>query len=161
MMVHAVTTLNQELLKVSLMGEWHRPMQHLLMLASVPPIARTMTQLPKWAPAVRIGREVHTTTVLGAAFGVTSLPGEDLRGEAQPIPFPQPQPNVATSLFSNSDTRQAEVRLLTRTVMVYCYLSLPQMWGFRGLHAGQSRFHSHPKLKTAQAACAFSHHLWT
>jgi len=104
----AVKTLNAEISRVSLMGEFHKPLQHFLFLASIPPIARTMTQLPGWAPVVQNGREAQTSTVLGPAFGITSLP-EDSRGPQHTSPVAQPQPNVATTLFSNAETRGAEV----------------------------------------------------
>ena len=112
----AVDTLNKELLKVSLMGEFHRPLQHLLMLASIPPIARAMTRLPTWAPAGQNGRHVHNGTVLGPAFGITSLPEGDLESimeggmqawlaqQAQ-----EPQPNVAVTVFGEAESRAAEV----------------------------------------------------
>jgi hypothetical protein len=68
-----------------------------------------MTLLPGWAPVLQNGREAQTRTVLGPAFGITSLP-EDRQRLPSTTPVAQPQPDVATTLFSNAETRGAEVR---------------------------------------------------
>lgn len=105
----AATALSRELLQTSLMGDFQRPLQHLLYLASIAPIARVMTKLANWAPTVRNGREVHTKTILGPALGITSLPDVDWHF-GRVITTAQPQPNVALTLFRNPETRSAEVR---------------------------------------------------
>lgn len=91
------------------MGDFQTPLQHLRYFSSVPPVARVMTKLPNWAPKLRNGREFQTKTVLGPALGVTSLPDVDWHF-GRMINMPQPQPNVALTLFRNPDTRSAEVR---------------------------------------------------
>ena len=92
------------------MGDFQKPMQHLLYLASIAPVARVMIKLDNWAPAVRNGREVQTKTVLGPALSVTSLPDIDWHF-GRMITAAQPQPNVAMTLFRNPDSRAAEVFL--------------------------------------------------
>lgn len=105
----AVGALNETLLRTSLMGDFQNPLQHLRLLASIPPIARVMTQLPNWAPEVKNGRDVQTKTVLGPAFGVSSLPDIDWHF-GRMVNMTQPEPNVAMTLFRNAESRSAEVR---------------------------------------------------
>lgn len=90
------------------MGDFQAPLQNLLYLASVPPIARVMTKLDTWAPQLRSGREVQTKTVLGPALSITSLPDIDWHF-GKFVSTTQPQPNVALTLFRNAETRSAEV----------------------------------------------------
>lgn len=110
MYLSAAAALNRQLLQTSLMGEFQGPMQHLLYLVSIAPVARVMTQLENWAPAVRNGREIQTKTLLGPALSVTSLPDVDWHF-GRMITAVQPQPNVALTLFRNPESRAAEVFL--------------------------------------------------
>lgn len=104
----AVAALNRDLLKASLLGDFQKPLQQLLNLVSIAPVARVMTKLDNWAPAVRNGREVQTKTLLGPALSITSLPDIDWHF-GRMITAVQPQPNVALTLFRNPESRAAEV----------------------------------------------------
>lgn len=101
--------MNEQLLKVSLIGDFQRPLQHLIALASIQPIARTMTKLPAWTPQLSNGRELQTRTLLGPAFSVTTLPDQDAFFGGQ-IPVPPAQPDAVTTLFHSPETRQNEAR---------------------------------------------------
>ena len=108
MVFPAVAALNRDLLKASLLGDFQKPLQQLLNLVSIAPVARVMTKLDNWAPAVRNGREVQTKTLLGPALSITSLPDIDWHF-GRMITAVQPQPNVALTLFRNPESRAAEV----------------------------------------------------
>ena len=99
--------MNEQLLKVSLIGDFQRPLQHLIALASIQPIARTMTKLPAWTPQLSNGRELQTHTLLGPAFSVTTLPDQDAFFGGQ-IPVPPAQPDAVMTLFHSPETRQNE-----------------------------------------------------
>jgi hypothetical protein len=55
-MLGAAKELAQRLAAVSPLGEYQAPLQQLLALTAIRPIARTYVRLPAWLPPVRDGR---------------------------------------------------------------------------------------------------------
>lgn len=114
-----VAELNRALLKTSLLGDFQRLLKHFTTLAGVPAIAKALVQLPGWAPDVSNGREVQTRTLLGPAFGVTSIPDVDIYFERE-SPLPPAQPEAATTVFRNLESRPNEASSATADQSAAC-----------------------------------------
>ena len=62
--LRAAKEVSSRLVGVSPLGEYARPLQLLLSLTAVKPIARTYTRLPQWLPPVRDGRSFQACLLL-------------------------------------------------------------------------------------------------
>lgn len=59
MICHAVFELMGRLLGVSPLGDYNSPLQLLIYMTAIKPIARALVRLPKWAPRLDSGRGIQ------------------------------------------------------------------------------------------------------
>ena len=86
---------------VSLLGNFHKPLKVLAMLAEHPTFAASMTRHPKWMPAIQNGMLFEMQSILCPFLRISSVPDG----------LSKPQPSVQESCFSNfRDRAQGDIR---------------------------------------------------
>ncbi|CAK0786013.1 hypothetical protein CVIRNUC_009226 [Coccomyxa viridis] len=113
-----VFELMGRLLGVSPLGDYDSPMQLLIYMTAIKPIARMLVRLPKWAPLLDSGRGIQTSTLLGPAFALGVIP------DAMSAPRPSVFDTCLRGLSRKSPQEMHRTQETLRTVMHTIYSML-------------------------------------